>query len=129
MYVKTEYLSKIRQNNIDTYYIYSKQEKIILPLDIPIGSSVYPKTSDSIRRILAVFSAKISLVKVYGERNETFYTYLQLYQTGKSYDINICLRDAIQLAESIKCPIYVKKTVLLNSGIRVTKKLLEEALG
>jgi bifunctional DNase/RNase len=128
MYVKTEYLSKIRQNNIDTYYIYSKQEKMILPLDLPIEQNIYPPTSDCMRRIIALFESKVSLIKIYGERDSEFYTYVSLVKSGQIYDISICLRDALQMTEQLKCPIFVKRNILYRTGIRVTKKLLEEAL-
>jgi len=129
MYVKTENLSTIKQNNINTYYFYSRNEKMLLPLDVPCDISAEPTSADSIRRLLALFNTKVTLIKIYKEQGAKYYSYLNVSNGKAYYDVNICLKDALDLSDITKCPVYVKKDILYTSGIRVTKQLIADALG
>ena len=121
-------------------YLIQKQDKIILPLDIQkteavryLKSSnshefVNPSTHNTVYRIFMGLNIKINNISFYKYDGENFYTYLDEESNNKNIKINVSPIDGLILSKMSNCPIYVKDEILYQTGIKLTEKVLRDAL-
>ena len=128
--------------NPDRYTVYflRKKELIILPVTIPYkGVDIILSTNEmckdhdpdlfnTTKRIIGSLGARITGIKIYMYKENTFYTYICIENRGKEYDINSDFADALILAIRCNTTILVEEKVLNECGIKVTKELLERSL-
>jgi bifunctional DNase/RNase len=131
MYKSVKFITNIEGNEFSTYYLFCSSSRTLLPINIENdkeNEKSVPTIYNSIKRILLGTRIKVLGIKIYYECDDIFYSYLTVSRNGKKLDINISFRDAINIAMEIPTPIYVKKSVMDKSGIKITKSMIKEAL-
>lgn len=127
MLQKLKYLATIKDQQSLVSYFYCKEYKTFLPVNLKYDTK-FPKSSDTIFRIINALKAKVVEIKIYREQEGFFYTYITLKLHGGLYDISSNFEDAFELSTVAKIPVYVEQTILQKNGIKVTKDMLEEIL-
>jgi bifunctional DNase/RNase len=131
MYKSVKFITNIKGSNFSTYYLFCSSSRVLLPINIENdekSEELAPTIYNSIKRILLGTKIKVLGIKIYYECDNIFYSYLTILSNGKKLDINVSFRDAINIALEIPTPIYVKKSVMDKSGIKVTKSMIQKAL-
>lgn len=131
MYKPLKFITEITYKGFSTFYMFCKETKTLLPVEISgnlVNNVAVPSIYNSIKRILIVAGYSISGIKIYYEYENTFYTYLTIKKGKISLDINLSFNDAVEISKETSAPIYVNEKILERTGIKVTKKLLTEAL-
>ncbi len=127
-------------SNAYTVYLFEKEEKIVLPVNLakheirylfkkrghkfPLQQNIY----DTTVRILLGLEAKVISVSIYKYQNQKFYAYLNIIHSKNYLEISIKFSDSLKIANRFEIPIFIRRDILLNEGIKVTKKLLKDAL-
>ena len=131
MYKSVKFITNIKGSNFSTYYLFCSSSRVLLPINIENdekSEELAPTIYNSIKRILLGTKIKVLGIKIYYECDDIFYSYLTVSKDKKKLDINIGFKDAINIAMEIPVPIYVEKSVMDKSGIRITKSMIQEAL-
>jgi bifunctional DNase/RNase len=129
MFKSIEHLTTIPSEEMLTFYFYCRDQKVLLPIETkykPIQSD--PDTMDTMRRVLCALESRVTGIKIYHHQQNVYYTYLEILKKDEFVDINIDLYDAIQAARMFEAPILIKDDILQESGLKITKELIEEAL-
>lgn len=116
----------------NTLYLFYEEHKILLPIKIGKVPTVYkgwhePNIYNTTRRILNLLNVEPKNIKIYQENNDEYYAYLELSASKRLYDIHIKLEDALMVTD-MATPILVSESVLGEHGIKVTKKMIEDAI-
>ncbi len=131
MYKSVKFITSIKGSEFSTYYLFCSSSRTLLPINIENdgeNEKTAPTIYNSIKRILFGVGIKVLDIKIYYECDDIFYSYLTVSKDKKKLDINIGFKDAINIAMEIPVPIYVEKSVMDKSGIRITKSMIQEAL-
>jgi bifunctional DNase/RNase len=141
-----EFLTEITDKTQKTFYLFDREQKVLLPLESPLENSTgvawenqhqsrLPETRGNaisthrtLEMILKAVGARILQTKIYLHQEGVYYTYLMVEQAGRLYEVNIPCTDAVEIARRNKLPIYVTEEILKECGIAITKELLQEAL-
>ena len=125
MYKSVKYLTKIENDIFSTYYFYEPLNQTIFPLDTPptnIGMS------ESIERIIKALNSNLFGIKISFYESGKYHTCLSITKQEEMVDVPVEPSLACELAKKQDILIYVEEHILKNEGIKVTKKLIEEAL-
>ena len=142
MLTKIELIATI-QNNPETYtlYFFQKKDKVILPIKLPSSeienlfqvSKEYknsiPTVYDTFKRLIGCLEAALASITIYRFEQDIYYTYLNVNKDRNFLEINSGFTDAIAIAEKCNVPVFIDKNLLHKNGIKITNKLLKEALG
>lgn len=127
MYKTLKFIVKIPYQNFSTYYLFNKNEKILLPIEID-GKIESPSIHDSLIRIIKGTGYSIVGIKIYYHKENTFYTYLTIKNSKNIFDININLIDGLEICKKSSTPIFINEKILRSCGIEITKDLVLKAL-
>jgi len=123
--LKIIYVSQNEDSSI--LYLYDNANKVILPIESDITV-----TTDSyiciIKSILSILNIKQGSFEIYKHQDETFYWYLKIRTSKKTYKINCDSELFSYLVQKINFPVYAPEKILQKQGIRVTEELLEYGL-
>lgn len=118
-----------------TVYLFSKQEKILLPLEIPLEETTqipknyrFPNIYDAYKNTLLKTGAQIISVQIHCQLAGLYHCYLNVFSNDNLYQINTGVFDCICIAKIFDVPIFVEAEHLSKMGIKVTKKLITESL-
>ncbi len=123
-----------------TIYLFDKNEKIVMPVEISNQEAIFyltgkthlrhpiPHLYNTIKRLFSCFKIRLVSVTVYNFQEGILYTYLNLVFNQKHLEINVSFHDAFVLAMIYKSPLYIKNDILVEKGIKVTKETLRDAL-
>lgn len=123
-----------------TLYFLEREKNILLPIQITKEEATdlfrisredlnyQPTVYDTFKRVL--ISSKIPLISitVYKYVNSIYYTYLNLVNGTNHMEINAKFSDALNLAKRFNVEVYIDSKILNEQGIKITKRLLKEAL-
>ena len=112
-----------------TLYLIEKKENIILPIKLANQKIKSGKTlQGAFGRFLACVDAKILGTTIYKYLDGTFYTYLNISYENNHIELNIDLVDAISMVRKINAGIYVHWDILYDQGIKVSARMIHDAL-
>jgi len=127
MQLKINAITKIIKGNKNTYYFIQKKKKIILPVEYT--QTPHSNAEDTYIRTLKALKVKIISINIYLFLDEKYYVYLNLSSNGKKYEINTNITNAMNLMDyEPEIQVYIKKDILIQNGIKVTKELIEKSL-
>ena len=125
MYKSVKYLTKIENNMFSTYYFYEPLDQTILSIDtIPIN----PEIITNIERVIIALNSNIFGIKISLCEGDKYYTYLSIAKQKEIVDVLVEPSIACELTKTGDILICIEEHILKNEGIKVTKKLIEEAL-
>ena len=131
MYKPVKFITKIPYKDFSTYYLFCKNTKILLPIEIEnidSGTQVVPSIYNSIKRILIGSGIFVKGIKIYRQSQNNFYTYITIKNKENIIDVNIGFTDGIKLAKEMSVPIYVSEKILDEFGLKITSDLISKAL-
>jgi bifunctional DNase/RNase len=123
-----------------TLYLFEKEEKVVLPVKVRNQEAIFYLTGktpasevlahiyDTVGTLFSCCRAKLVSITLYNYQDGIFYTYLNVVLGQKHLEINARFSDAFVLAKKLKAPIYINHGVLEKRGIKVTKKVIRDAL-
>ena len=139
MYKRLHFIALIpKETSRYTVYLFEQEEKIVLPVEIasesaskllkPHTKASQPSIYNTMRRVIVGLKATLSSATIYQHNAGTFYTYLNLAQGKRNLELNCRFSDALNLVKRFEVPLYIDQEVLFSQGIRVSKKILRDAL-
>ena len=128
MLKKIEILTSINYSFYTTVYLYDRDEKIILPADIPGVLKSTPKMHKLLNRILSVMATDINNIQIFSHDDETFYSHVILEKKKKLYSVEADFAECLEIAVAENIPIMIDSATLKKQGIKITPELLKEAL-
>ena len=123
-----------------TLYLFEKKHKYIIPIEVEqtaaglllgkrdLNSPNHPSIYNTVKRLVSGLGGKVVSITVYKFENEKFYSYLNVVFQNKHLEFNIHIADAVNIAKRFEAPIFIKTELLEKCGIKVTKKILRDAL-
>lgn len=144
MFKRLEVIALIPSHNqADSYtlYLFQKESRMILPVGLTSDdirrtfrrknndSQVNPEIYDTFKRVLLALGAKVICISIYNYAGGKFYTYLNLLVEKRHLEIHVGLADALGIAKTSNSPIFIRHRILEQQGIKVTAKLIKDALG
>ncbi len=131
MYKAVKFITKIPYKDYYTYYLFCTSIKSLIPIEVHknnYDNFSSPSIYNTVGRIIKAFNATATKVRVYHLKSGIFYTYLTIQIEGSFFDINIGVKDGVEIAHELSIPIYVKGKIIERCGIKVTKELIKKAL-
>jgi bifunctional DNase/RNase len=131
MFVKLDLIAQIldpKSPDLNTYYFFSKKYGILLPIETNKKPGKINPMTTTFFSVLKSFCIKIKRVIIYLHEENRYYTYLSLERGKNNLEFNCDLLEILDLYPRLVCPIFIKKDILTNKGIRVTKRMLLKAL-
>ena len=129
MYKPVKFITEVPYTDFSTLYLFCKSLKTLLPIEIIFNNkTTTPSIYNSIKRILYGCGIDIAHIKIYHCYCNNFYAYLTLRKEGRDFDINIGIKDALEISKETAVPIFVKDKILENYGIKITKDLIIKSL-
>lgn len=145
MYKRVNYIALVpnyyKGSNHYTLYLMDRSEKVVMPVKVVDQEAVMfltgkigqhpasPHFYDTFKRLAGCFGAKLVSVTVYSYKDGVFYTYLNFVHKEKHLEVNAKFSDAFVLSRLCNTPLYINHEVLVERGIKVTKRLIKDALG
>lgn len=135
-----ELVAVMTSDDVVTAYLYERTEKILLPIEVSNKDytqthSFEPCIYNTFKRTVLGLESDICAIKIYNYIDGIFYAYLSVstpfyddLNSVENVEISVNISDAIKLAQMFSAQIFVKNRVLINCGIKLTKKLIVEAL-
>ena len=123
-----------------TAYFFEKEEKVVLPVTLSkaevrhllaTGQKYLTRRQniyEAVARIVLGLGAKVISISVYRFQDGEFYTYLNIIKEDEKLEISIKFSDGVKIAKNSDVPIYIRRDVLLEQGIKVNKEILRDAL-
>ena len=130
MFTRIKLIANVKRDtrsNYYTYYFFSHKYKALLPVPLCKKSSVDCLCTCFIK-ILRCFKICITRVLIYRFDGTKYYSYLMIESSDNTYEMNFELSELLDIHSIFNCPIYIKHDILINNGIRVTKKMVLNAL-
>lgn len=127
MYKPVKLITKIDYGGFATYYLYYKNTKTLLPVEIN-GTVQIPSIYNTLKRLVFALGGKVKHIKIYKASQNTLYTYLTLEKEGQFLDVNIGFPDAIEIARELDFPIFAKEEIIRKCGIEITREIVKRAL-
>jgi len=127
MYKPIKLITKIDYGGFSTYYLYYKNTKTLLPIEIN-GTPQIPSIYNTLKRLIFALGGKAKYIKIYKVSQNTLYTYLTLEKEGQILDVSIGFPDAIEIARESDFPIFAKEEIIREHGIKITEKIVKRAL-
>jgi len=130
MFKRVDYITKVTYPNITTYYLFHKEESILLPVEVFNYNPQYtfPDSRIIISTILNTLNAVYTETLIYLHQDDKYYCYLKIKNENKTYEINANFIDAIELAVYEQKPILILSEILEQQGFKVTKNMVMNAL-
>ena len=130
MFVKLELIAQVhdpKRPRLYTYYFFSKKHNILLPIETFNKPDEINTMAMTLLSVLNSFCITIKRVIIYLHRENKYYTYLSLGNRTDSYEFNCDLFDILDIYHKTLYPIYIKKDLLTENGIKITKRMLLKA--
>lgn len=134
MLARLKHLITINSNNNLTVYLFCKETKTLLPIELKVyhnkkdSDFTCPTLINTLSRAISGMEGTIEGIRICKPNGKCFYTYILIKHNHKLVEINIDVCDGIKLAELLKVPVYTKPELLIKEGIYVTRKKIEESL-
>jgi len=133
MYKPVKFITSIPYKDFITYYLFNKTKKILIPIEISKEESVraVPTIYNSMKRLISALGYSLLCLKIYKLDQNIFYTYLSICKNdnlSNVMDLNIGLKDGVEISKETNIPIYINEEIIKQVGIVVTRKLVEKAL-
>ena len=132
----------VPSNKKYTLYLYEKKEKYVIPVEFDKRAAAlflaqpgpnqknrsYPTVYNTVKRLICGLGANLISVTIYKYENDIFYAYLNVIFQNKHLEFNANICDALNIAKRFNSIIYIKEELLDKCGIKVSKKILRDAL-
>ena len=131
MYKPIKFIAEVPNINFSTFYLFCKQLNILIPIEISDYSkslTACPSVYDSIKRIIYGTGYSVDALKIYRYEYNTYYSYITIKKGNDRRDINISLKDGLNITKETMSPIYIDNNILKTSGILINKDMILEAL-
>ncbi len=132
-----EMIALIKSEKAYIAYLFEKSTKHIIPVKIsgftanaliaPINQ-YKPNIYNTLKRMVCGLGANFLGITIYRYDSDIFYAYANVEFQNKHLEFNISVDDALNVAKEFEKPIYIKDELLNTCGIKVSKKILRDAL-
>ena len=123
---------------IYTFYFYEKEDQIVVPIETSqdyankfLGihkQNTNPNIYNTFFRLIKSLKLKIKDILIYKSSGGVLYTYLNINYEETLLEINCNFWDALLLSKLFGTKIFMNVEVLKTEGIKVTKKMIRDAL-
>lgn len=131
--------------NVFTLYFYEKESQAVLPIRADavfaekflasyekekVTDSLNPSLFNTVTRIIRALQGYIESITIYKNDSGNFYCYLNIStnENEQIFSVNCSFWDALILGKIFSARVLIDTAVLNLEGIKITKKLLKDAL-
>jgi bifunctional DNase/RNase len=113
-----------------TAYLFSTNGNVVIPIKLDLLAvenllitqqnlpQVRPTVYDTFERSLKISGSKLCCLYIYLMLDGIFYTYLRIFQNGKTVDVDIKLSDGLCMAIKAKVPIMVDDSIAAKFSLQ-----------
>ncbi len=117
-------LTSISYTAFSTVYLYDQKERLLLPVNI---SNELP-SGELLKKTVELLGGELISVQIFNYIEDTFYTNIVIGQNNRLIEVTSDLSNIINVVVNEKLPLMIEEEILVKNGIRITAKLIKDAL-